>query len=91
MTTRLKAFARWLGGLLLAWGAVPVDVESVVDPALLPCPTCNAPWSAHTCPYTVIVPGEHTCSVCHVELPVAATRTHTGVYRCKAHKSIEGV
>ncbi len=85
MKAQLQVWARIVGLWLVKW-AGPVEP---VKP--LPCPTCGAPWTAHICPYVVLVPGDRVCGICAVELPVGAVRTHDGKFRCKAHKAVEVV
>ncbi len=57
-----------------------------VPVALSACPTCNAPWVEHHCPYTPQVKSDRVCEVCSTHLNVDTIRTHDGHWRCKEHK-----
>lgn len=75
MKARVSAWVRRFALWLLEW-----------DDA---CPTCKAPWAEHRCPYAVTpMSAKRECDICHRPLPVAATRTSAGKWRCAMHKAV---
>lgn len=100
--SRIRAWLRWVGVLLMGWGEEPVPQNAYIVPYLdadalrkvfirppsLPttCPLCSVSWRLHHCPEPTLAVKGRVCEICGVDLPIDATPNHNRKYRCRLHK-----